>query len=204
MKKANFKNKIINLFLENKNLFFLNRHQMFYAPNIPSSSDYIIIIPFDREENKFSRTVYSTSMTGGRTSCDEVNQVLTLLDIAVNNIPTAFQTFKRLFTRLLIAALMIWIISETWRCYRMATPLTMLFWYMVACLLFILRRRHVEAKEAKSEVQKIIERFQPSFEERGLRWNIPQGFPLYIELCRDYREKYFESQIPAYNPQANI
>jgi len=176
---------------------------MFYAPNIPSSSDYTIIIPFDREENKFSRTVYSTSMTGGRASCDEVNQVLTLLDIAVSNIPTTFQTLKTLLIRLLVPGLMIWIIAESWRCYRMETPLTMLFWYMVASLLYMLRKKSVETKEAKSQVQKVLQRFQPLFEERGLRWNIPQAFPLYVELCRDYREKFFEAQIP-YHPQTNI
>jgi len=177
---------------------------MFSSPYIPSSSDYMIVIPFNKEDNKFSRTSYSASMTGGRASSEEINQVLTLLDLTTSNIPTGRQIITRLIIRFLVPAVMIWILAEAWRCYRHAEPTILLFWYMLASLIYILVRRNSQVKEAKGQVQKIIQRFQPTFEERGLRWNIPLAFPHYIELCRDYREKFFEAQIPPYNPQVNV
>jgi len=177
---------------------------MFSSPYVPSSSDYMIVIPFNKEDKKFSRTSYSASMTGGRASSEEVNQVLTLLDITINNVPTLFQVITRLIIRFLVPGFMILVLIGTWRCYRHAEPTLLLFWYMLASLIYILVRRNSQVKEAKSQAQKIIQRFQPIFEERGLRWNIPLGFPHYIEICRDYREKFFEAQIPPYNPQVNV
>ena len=177
---------------------------MFSSTYIPSSSDYTIVIPFNTDDNKFSRTSYSSSMTGGRASSEEINQVLTLLDITTSNIPTGRQIITRLIIRFLVPAVMIWILVEAWRCYRPSTPATVLFWYMLASLIYILVRRNSQVKEAKNQVQKIIQRFQPTFEERGLRWNIPLAFPHYIELCRDYREKFLEAQIPPYNPHVSV
>ena len=86
---------------------------MFYSP-ISSSSDSTIIIPLDRDENKFLKTTYTPSMTGGRATPEEVNQVLTLLDIIASNIPTPFQSINTLFIRFLVPAVMIWFLSETW------------------------------------------------------------------------------------------
>jgi len=65
-----------------------------YVTNVPSSSDYTIVIPFNEEDNKFSRISYSASLTGGRASSEEVNEVLTLLDTIANNVPTPFQFYK--------------------------------------------------------------------------------------------------------------
>ena len=177
---------------------------MFSSTYVPSSSDYMIVIPFNKENNKFSRISYSASMTGGRASSEEVNQVLTLLDITINNVPTSFQVIIRLVIRFLVPLVMIWILGGVWKCYNPGPPFAILFWYMLASLIYILVRRSFQVKEAKSQAQKIIQRFQPSFEERGLRWNIPLTFPHYIEICRDYREKFFETQIPPYNPQVNV
>jgi len=176
---------------------------MFSSSNIPSSSYNTIIIPFDREENKFSRTVYSTSMTGGRASCDEVNQVLTLLEIAASNIFTSFQAFKYILIRLLIPSFVIWILAGTWRCFKLDPFFFIWCYYIFRSFFYVLIKKSGETEEVKKQVHKIIQRFQPLFKERGLRWNIPRVFPLYVELCRDYREQFFETQIP-YNPQANI
>ena len=177
---------------------------MFSSPYVPSSSDYMIVIPFNKGDNKFSRTSYSSSMTGGRASSEEVNQVLTLLDTITNNLPTPFQVIARLMIRFLVPSLMILVLTETWRCYQYRYPIAKLFCYVLASLIYILVRTNSQVKQAKNQAQKIIQRFQPTFEERGLRWNIPLGFPHYIELCRDYREKFFEAQIPPYNPQVNV
>ena len=74
---------------------------------------------------------------------------------------------------------------------------------MVGSLIYIFVKKETKTKEGICQVQNVLQRFQPLFEEKGLRWNIPQSFPLYIELCRDYRERLFEHPI-SYNPQTNI
>jgi len=155
---------------------------MFSSPYNPSSSDYMIVIPFNKEDKKFSRTSYSSSMTGGRVSSEEVNQVLTLLDTITNKVPNIFQVMARLMILFLVPSLMILVLTETWKCYQPRYPIAMLFCYGLACLIYILVRTNSQIKQAKNQIQKIIQRVQPTFEERGLRWNIPLGFPHYTEL----------------------
>jgi len=175
---------------------------MIFQPHIPSSSDSKIIIPFDKDDNKFSRTTYSPAMTGGRASTEEVNQILNLLDKA-SKIPfTLQQVLWRAFVRLAIPIVFIIYAVEDWRCYRIESFTFYAIIYMIVSLLLLRRDFHLKTKVAKTEAYKILQMYESSFEKRGLRWSIPKEFPMYMELNRDYREKYFESQIP-YNPQNN-
>ena len=136
-------------------------------------------------------------MTGERASSEEINQVLALLDIAKSNLPTIFQCFRIFLIRLLVPSFMIWWILQSWECLKVRhldVPKITLILYTILSLIDIVTRAVTQQRHIKNRVKMLIESFQPTFKEKGLRWNTPQDFPLYIELCRNYREDFFDSR----------
>jgi len=41
------------------------------------------------------------------------------------------------------------------------------------------------------EVKRIFELYGEPFKEKGLRWHVPESFPCWVEIYKDYREKQF-------------
>ncbi len=133
-------------------------------------------------------------MTGGRASVEEINKVLDLLDVIARNSPSPFQALFTLSMRFIIPLLIIFyfISNCDGRHYFILFYFAIYFIFNV----FYVRRSHVKrTKEAQGQVQKILEMSKDSFERKGLRWNIPTVFPTYIELLREYRSQFIESQI---------
>jgi len=176
---------------------------MFSSSFIPYSSTSTIIFPFDNFEKQFSKTEYSSSLTGGRATLDEVNEVLANLDTVASNYPSIFQLSLRLSFRLLIFAFIIYSFMDTTVCYDARAPWIAWTTYMVLNLIYLLKTFVSERKEAKKQIENVLKWYQPSFEEKELRWIIPQDFPKFVGIYRDYREKYLEAQTP-YNPKVII
>ena len=167
--------------------------------SIPSSTDYTIVIGLARDEKKFDRTLYDSAMTGGRASLEEVDQVLTQIE----NLFPKRSSWKTIgWTTLALALLPCFYIRA---CYDLSIlQIYLLVVFLIMTLLFVLAGKSNinNNKEAYNQANMLLQRFQPSFDAKGLRWHVPKAFPNYVQLFKDYREDKLAQDIP-YNPPSN-
>ncbi len=66
------------------------------------------------------------------------------------------------------------------------SAVTILIFYMV-----LSDNRHNKEKNIKIRAgcQKIVDKYNETLSIRGLRWHLPEKFPLWIELCKDYKDQ---------------
>lgn len=127
-----------------------------FLSSVPSTSDSTIIIPFEQGEKKFSRKTYKDTMTGCRASSEEINQVLTLLEIVASNNLTILSTALSFLLRMLVFFALALFVESFWRCDRMGGPSIICFWYGIGSLIYLWRKQSSQSKETKRQAEKVI------------------------------------------------
>lgn len=185
------------------------------------SSDYDIIIPLKRSNNKFNRSVYIPSMTGGKISIEEIEQVLENLELVTCKLPTVRKNWISFIHIFLLPLLGVIYFKNYWGCgywddtyeYRYDSNvgfsryvpygrqffstkgnLTPFFVYIILAILYFAISQKYLLKQIQSSAEKIIEIHQPYFFSKGYRWNIQNSFPDWIELRREYNAEQESSE----------
>ncbi len=168
----------------------------FFQTITPISSDYTVIIPYISSQEKFDREAYSSAMTGGRASAEEIDQVLRLIEAASHGMSTPEKLFKTWCFRFLLPFifLLIFQINGNLR-YPQCFWGNFLAYVIIGNIwLFIMTTKN--NSKVKENVKSVLKLYQDAFEKKGLRWHVPVNFPLYVELFKDYREQQCQFSIP--------
>jgi len=156
----------------------------------------------DKSSNKFKRTAYDPSMTEGKITSEEVNQVLTGLELVTYKLPTLcgnFIAIIHLFVIPLIAMIVFadkiycgsvpryyinddyvsdYIVDKTDKSYAV------FFVYWLLAFIYLNLKRKYQLIEIRAEVETIIQVYQSQFNKKGYRLFIPFNFPECIEIQR--------------------
>lgn len=153
----------------------------------PVCTDYTIVIPYEFFQGKFSKTVYDSQMTENRASNEEINQVLGNVEEILSRKPSYAKTFGILLTIYLIAGLIAFLLQNTFN-YTFQYWFEGSFWLFLGIVCFTFWMMYVNQwRKRKVEAGDYIDSIQHGFKQRGLRWHIPQQFPQWIEIFKDYR-----------------
>jgi len=173
---------------------------------VPLSSDYTVVIPFHKGKKTFDRDLFSSSMVGGRVTVEEVEKVLTHLETATSKLHSPC---KATFVLMILYLIPFFMLMK--RTVRSTHHVPVCLWIIYA--IYVLVVSLIYAKYSRSQVEKVVAEakkiiknyYQAAFEARGLRWHIPQHFPLWIELYKDYREQHQTGlQIHHHQPQPQV
>jgi len=153
----------------------------------PISTDYTIVIPYEFFKGRFSKTVYTPEMTENRASNEEINQVLAKVEDILSSKPSYAKTFFSLLMIYIIAGIIAFLLQKPFN-------YTFQYWFEGSFFLFLgvvffafLFIYANQVKKRKAEVNDYIDSIQYGFKQRGLRWHLPQQFPQWIEIFKDYR-----------------
>jgi len=175
----------------------------------PLSTDCVIVFPLNRK-NKFSRTLYSSAMTQGRASLDDVNQVFTLLEFILVRLQSKLSLFMSLILRFFLPFLVLLCYYEKrWYDYNYNNDYSyssryssggyryttfderIWLWFAFYCVVgvgYMLFDRRRQMKQVKADVEEVIKMVQPGYVQRGLRWRVPDESYGWIELIKEYRQ----------------
>jgi len=154
-----------------------------------------IIIPKNKFTNKFNRTVYIPTMTENKITSEEVNQVLSDLELITKKLPTTcgnWMTIVHIFVLPLIA---MWTLAEKWwTCsgyYGYETGFSQRNWkgrwmpffiYFLLTFIYFKASKKYQLIKVKSQAETLLQIHQPQFNKKGYRLSIAFNFPEWIEI----------------------
>jgi hypothetical protein len=159
---------------------------------IPSSIENILVFPLDRTTHKFTNIDNLPTRFEEKTSLHEINQVLTQLNDQTVQLPSRINV--------LLVSLLIIFLPWPYLIYEMATWTTAYpIWswiiygvYFVFGTTFYVKFLRDKLNKAKTESGRIIEKQQEMFISKGMRWQLPEYFPLWIELHNNETDRYVD------------
>jgi len=171
----------------------------------PPTTDYTIVFPFDEGGKRFDSGFYSQGLTDGRVSIEEINHILAEVESTRRPIASKVWSAVCCYVVSLIAAVVIYVFSLMM--VAESVPefipfLILIFIGSITGLVFALYKRlRGVTEEMKSKCKAVLDRHNPNFASRGLRWHIPVHFPRWVELWKDY--KAGNNPQPIYMPPVN-
>ena len=153
----------------------------------PTPSDTTIILPYNSSKGKFDQTLYSPAMTEGRAPYEEIDRVLSALEVVARGLSHS-DGFKNWFRKLLIPFLVVvWLLYMGTFHHNSAVFIGMFAWfYLIAGSLVFCIFQSLKSDKARQDAEAILEWYAESFKQRGLRWCIPEDFPHWVEIEKDY------------------
>ena len=170
---------------------------------IPTTSLYTVVFPLEVRRSQYDTSFYNPGLTDGRATQEELNQVLREVEAIKNpfskKLTCALWLFIFGFFTSLVVMITVPVICsgnpyyDNYGYYHDDTNVggmfagifgglfTMIF-VIVYLIIFISRN----TKKSRAAVQTILDRVNPNFTSRGLRWHLPLHFPRWIELWKDY------------------
>jgi len=125
-------------------------------------------------------------MIQGKASRDDIDQILTLLELIFPRIPTAFGLLTSWALRLLLP-LILTIFLDQGEAFRDPYFIWTLLWiYSIIGIAYLLHDNNKRTRQAKTEIETVLKMVQPAYLRRGLRWRIPENLGGWIELVKEY------------------
>jgi len=146
-----------------------------------------IVFPFDKTSKKFDSGFYSPTLTGGRVSLEEINQILSEIDAIRKSI--ASQAIAALICHFVSLSICSGLFVFT------GTPGMITFYIIglvvaVLTIVGVLMWRILKLKgELKTKCKEVVDKHNQTFMLRGLRWHLPVNFPSWVELWKDYQSQ---------------
>jgi len=148
------------------------------------STDYTIVFPLNGGK-EFSRAVYSSSMTQGRASSDDIDRALKLFELIfarsnISKVDLYLSLFWGYFVPYVVLSFFSSMISERELIWT---------WFFIYCLIrtgYMFYDRNQQTKRARTDCELIIKTIQPGYLKRGLRWHLPEDSMDRIELIKEY------------------
>ncbi len=163
---------------------------MFPKQVIPSSSTYTIVFPWNKTLNQFDKSSYQSSMTDEKVLEHDINSALISFDSLAAQ--SSHDSVKVLTIQFIVFLALCPIFYPPINCVYL------LLAYSI-CLGYFIKTREISCKKTiKQQILTKLNQNGSLFEKHSLRWNIPLTFPLYVELCLDYKD--LEIMVP--NSQA--
>ena len=159
--------------------------------SIPSATANTVIFQFDKASKKFDSSFYSPALTDGKISLEEINQALKQVETAGASVAFKIRVSFCWFILLILIIISLFVYTLNFALNGKSRLISFaVFGYpvavFVALILYILQLKRF-SDELKYKCKLVVERLNPSFSCRGLRWHIPADFPQWIELWKDYQ-----------------
>ena len=164
--------------------------------SVPSSTNDIIVFPWDKSSKKYKRTEYSPSLTDGRATPDQVDDFLRIMDAIVQEkmSSSAFDASINTLKYGVPLGTIMYGIQDSFNFSLQTIVVLVISWITGWYLSEVLekQRKRSNAERIKQELKNALEkksleqRFL-AFQQKGLRWKIPSFFPQWIELHKDYK-----------------
>jgi len=139
------------------------------SAQLPFSTPGCLVFLYDKVKKRFKTAHYSSFMTQGRATSQEIESFLKEISIPISRWTDEYEDISEA--------------KGTYGCLLVFTFLLLPLFFFYLCWL---STKQSEAKEklfeAREETRKIIQERGSLFTERGLMWNIPEKFPEFIEL----------------------
>jgi len=173
----------------------------------PPTTDSALVFHYDKSKKKFDRNFYTSYLTEGRSSPEQMDSFLSNIERKINKKMDKINKINKIFTiwailgffTMILFGFMIFsdednydtMYDDYYSDYDVADTYFMCFMLYVVALLFyslllqfVTRRKQ---KKAKKSVENYIKKHSGDFAAQGLKWNVPLAFPHWIELWKDYR-----------------
>jgi len=160
----------------------------FSIDNASLSTDKSIFFPFKHLLGKFYSDHYLPEMTHHKASLEDIQDVLSLAQFVLSRFDTSAKFFLSLWLRVLIPFFVLcgWGNQGFLDYWALRIILHLIPMYTVVGFIYLIVRRIRQVKEAKIDLEKLIEMIQPKFIEKGLKWRIPKEFHKGLELIKEY------------------
>ena len=133
-----------------------------------------------------------SNMTDDQVFHDEVQDFLSEMNAGYRKALKSFDgQMKEKLIVLPLNILVGFIILVSYLPYSLYEEMGAILWaiFLGFFCIFMLERYGNQVKKEKTQVwtecQKIVEKYNETFLYRGLRWHLPEKFPLWIELCKE-------------------
>ena len=154
----------------------------------PLSTENSIIFPFNPSSKNFSRGTYSAKLTQGRASVDDMNQVLTLVELVLSRLESTREVIMNFLLRIFIPLLLI---IYSWEVYlfrssvlEILSPIYVIYIAFTGTALIV--ERATQKRNTEADIQKIIEMIRPAYAKRGLSWHLSdEFFSCWLELRKE-------------------
>jgi len=160
---------------------------------------YNVIIPLDKPTNKFNRKAYVPTMTEGKISSEEVNQLLEDLELITSRFSTPLGKLMTILHRFVLPFFVMLFLTNEWYCgsndyeydydygYYRHRNRTWIPFFIYCIMVFIYQKVSQKYKmmKAREKADSIIQIHQSEFNKKGYRLFIPFNFPEWIEIQRD-------------------
>jgi len=180
---------------------------------VPPTTDSALVFPYDKSNKRFDRNFYSSALTDGRTSSEQMDSFLKEVEKKFHKKISKVNKLNKFFACTAILGFAILVLygmciindsdmymddGDDFESYDDGdTFFTAMMGYFFAVIFYSVilqvysNRKH---KKARKSVQGVIDKYSPAFAAQGLRWNIPLPFPEWIELWKDYKGQSSYSQ----------
>jgi len=182
-----------------------------FSGGVTLSNDYVIVFPMNSSDKRFSRTIYSPEMTNGRASSEDINQALSLFELALSRDISTSEMIKSFCWRFLLPLILLMMFTANYMLRRPEVIWSCFAAYCVVGIIYLFTSKNAQTKKAKAESQGILDFVQPGYLKGGLRWRIPEESYDRIELIKEYRENETISAPPTvktnnnqYEPPQNV
>jgi len=190
-----------------------HHHHHHYRPHssapritVPPTTQFTVIFPL--KSGAFDTTSYVSSVTDDRASLEEINN--TLRDVNEARTPGKRQQGIIIFFYILsILAVIVGgaialaiLISKT----TIVIPVVVIGGTVLIIIFICLFRALLESNRKKQQelVRGVVNSHNQNFGRKGLRWNIPYYFPMWIELVKEYKYQVPPQQMAMGNHQQGM
>jgi len=169
-------------------------------PNLPQGG-YNVIIPLQKSTNKFNRKVYIPTMTEGKITSEEVNELLEGLELITSQFSTPLGKLMTLLHRFVLPFFVMLFLTKEWHCegsdyeydfekgsyrrFRKDRTWVPFFIYCIIVVIYQKLSQKYKMMKAREKADSIIQIHQSEFNKKGYRLFIPFNFPERIEIQRD-------------------
>ena len=173
-------------------------------PPIPPTTDTVIVFSLNPSQQLFDSGFYHPAITHGRSPAEEIHKVLA--DIAAARKPFAdkLKTITCIYTFIVILAAVGYVVTRFIPGGTELIFIRLIAFFLILILLSTWLKGKVDdsIKKQKKAAEDVLVNYRPGFASRGLNWIVPDGFPRWIELHKDYLH-YPGGNQPVYMPPVN-
>jgi len=166
------------------------------SAKIPTTSSRTIIFPHSEMIDGFDSSYYSQILTNGRASPEEIEKVLEDANRNRVKFKTKFKvlacSFFLLVVLLSIALVLIleWYVSDQFFIWYLSGGIAVIFLVFTFGFYILFKYQSRCSIRCKKAAKSVIENHnEETFRKRGLRWVVPEAFPAWMELWKEYDEE---------------
>ena len=154
-------------------------------PPIPPTTETVIVFPLDTSTQVYDSTFYHPTLTHGRSTKEEIQMVLVDIQTSRKHLVKSIERCAYVYCLcLIIAAIAFFVMAFDSKWALLDLGICILFFFLLSVVTVATCNNN--KKQQKKAAEDVLINYKPEFARRGLNWVVPNGFPRWIELHKDY------------------